>query len=446
MKKIFTFLFAQLAVSSLFSQFWNVQNQVFTQNYTAIYGINIINNDNVWTHSNNVPIAYAKTTNGNASWVSGEFNDVNAYYTGLNMSLYSVGVNSFSAADNMNAWLMTQYNDPYMHNDIWKTSNGGLNWQKQFSFPQQNIGGKLVHFFDANTGIAVSLNAEGFEPNRKYVIYRTTDGGTNWTSITNSPNTPGSAAHYYYTLGDAIYFWESRVGGYKIFKTIDKGLSWTEISHTFDGSDWNLTAWSDINKGIVVEQNPTIVTPMKFLRTTDGGVTWNEFTSTGIPLSWIGDISYLPGTDVLIAVGQNGNISSTYGSWISTDNGNTFTAIDPGVYHTSIRCSTGGICYSGGHNSSAQKPMMYKMNLSSFLKTGEKNFEWDGIFPNPTNGQVNIQTQKEILTSSLYDVSGKLLFKTDKKKIDMSSLLKGVYILKVEFKDGNIVSEKIIKQ
>ncbi|WEK69940.1 MAG: T9SS type A sorting domain-containing protein [Candidatus Chryseobacterium colombiense] len=446
MKKISTFLFAHLAFLSFFSQSWSVQNQVISQNTSFANGISIVNNDNVWAYDSGTPKKYAKTTNGNASWVSGELTDISTYYNSMNISPYGVGLNSFSAADHMNAWVMLQYNDPYMHNDIWKTSNGGLNWQKQFTFSQQNIGGKLVHFFDANTGIALSLNTEGFYPNDKYAIYRTTNGGTNWTPIMNSPNTPGTAAHYYYGLGDALYFWDSRVGGYKIFKTIDRGLSWTEISHTFGGSDWNLTAWSDMSKGIVVEQNPTIFTPMKFLRTTDGGVTWNEFTSTGIPLSWIGDIAYLPGTNILIAVGQDSNISSTQGSWISTDNGNTFTAIDSGIFHRNVRCSTGGVCYSAGHNPSLIKPIMYKMDLSSYLNTGERNFEWEGIFPNPVKDEVNIKTQKGIKTSSLYDISGKLLFKTDQKKIDMSSLLKGVYILKVEFKDGNTVSEKIIKQ
>lgn len=68
------------------------------------------------------------------------------------------------------------------------------------------------------------------------------------------------------------------------------------------------------------------------------------------------------------------------------------------------------------------------------------------IYPNPTKGEVNIKTDKKIKSTSVIDLSGKTLNKTETGNTDISSLPKGVYLMKVEFADGTSATEKIIKQ
>ncbi|WP_347218240.1 choice-of-anchor J domain-containing protein [Chryseobacterium sp.] len=68
------------------------------------------------------------------------------------------------------------------------------------------------------------------------------------------------------------------------------------------------------------------------------------------------------------------------------------------------------------------------------------------IYPNPTKGEVNIKTDKKIKSTSVIDMSGKTLNRTESGNTDISSLPKGTYLMKVEFADGTATTEKIIKQ
>ncbi|RQO39297.1 hypothetical protein DBR39_09950 [Chryseobacterium sp. KBW03] len=68
------------------------------------------------------------------------------------------------------------------------------------------------------------------------------------------------------------------------------------------------------------------------------------------------------------------------------------------------------------------------------------------IYPNPTKGEVNIKTDKKIKSAIVFDISGKSLINNNSERIDISSLPKGTYLLKVDFSDGTSTTEKVIKQ
>ncbi|MBW8521980.1 T9SS type A sorting domain-containing protein (plasmid) [Chryseobacterium chendengshani] len=67
------------------------------------------------------------------------------------------------------------------------------------------------------------------------------------------------------------------------------------------------------------------------------------------------------------------------------------------------------------------------------------------IYPNPTKGEINIKTDKKIKSSTVFDLSGKVLLQTDSQKVNIGSFTKGTYLLKVEFADGSTKTEKVIK-
>ncbi|QOD60763.1 T9SS type A sorting domain-containing protein [Polaribacter haliotis] len=67
-------------------------------------------------------------------------------------------------------------------------------------------------------------------------------------------------------------------------------------------------------------------------------------------------------------------------------------------------------------------------------------------YPNPTSGVFTIDTANfEVEKIDIFNVSGKKVFSTNQKQVDITSLSKGVYLLKLETTAGKFVSKRIIK-
>jgi subtilisin family serine protease len=69
------------------------------------------------------------------------------------------------------------------------------------------------------------------------------------------------------------------------------------------------------------------------------------------------------------------------------------------------------------------------------------------IYPNPTSGVLNIQSEKEILNVQLISVEGKIVRKLGAvSQLDLNNLPNGIYILKVQFTDGKSEIRKVVKK
>jgi serine protease AprX len=69
------------------------------------------------------------------------------------------------------------------------------------------------------------------------------------------------------------------------------------------------------------------------------------------------------------------------------------------------------------------------------------------IYPNPTSSILNIQSDKEISGLQLISVEGKLIRKYgNQTQLNMEELPKGVYILKVQLKNGQTEIKKVVKK
>lgn len=67
------------------------------------------------------------------------------------------------------------------------------------------------------------------------------------------------------------------------------------------------------------------------------------------------------------------------------------------------------------------------------------------VYPNPTDSVINITTDKVISKSIIFDFSGKSVQEFgNQKRLDISKIKEGIYILKVIFKDGTTENIKII--
>lgn len=68
------------------------------------------------------------------------------------------------------------------------------------------------------------------------------------------------------------------------------------------------------------------------------------------------------------------------------------------------------------------------------------------VYPNPTKETVTVQSKNIVKKLELYSVDGKKLQETTSINLNLGAFPKGIYIVKAEFQDGNIATEKIIKE
>ncbi|QQQ26981.1 T9SS type A sorting domain-containing protein [Chryseobacterium indoltheticum] len=448
MKKVLFSAFALMVSSSAFSQYWSTQNTGFSTASRGISGMEVSDANTAWafaydgvTPTNNVQ-EFTKTSNGGTTWTSGAINVGNPALTITNISGVSgttawVGALLSTSSDGLGA--------------VYKTVNGGTTWiaQQAFSTAGESYL-NFVHAFDANNVIV------GGDPeNAEFELYTTSNGGSSWTRVldANLPNPNIGEYGYnagYYAVGNNIFFYTNKG---RIYKSTDKGLNWTIA---FTGSTYSLTdfggatvngdmAWSDANRGIVFKRNflGTTPTALAIYRTTDGGQTWSTVMFTGITAANnINDITYVPGTNILVATSSS---QTTGGSWKSLDNGSTWTALDTGVQHLNVRCSDASTCYSGGFNTSATVGGMFKSSQNLGVADTSKAINVLSMYPNPTKGEVNIKTDKKIKSTTVLDLSGKVIATGSSEKANLNGFTKGTYLITVEFADGSTKTEKIIK-
>jgi len=90
-----------------------------------------------------------------------------------------------------------------------------------------------------------------------------------------------------------------------------------------------------------------------------------------------------------------------------------------------------------------------KINDPSLNATGtttEEQLTTFTIYPNPATNSLTIESNIIINNVSIYNELGQLLLKTNKTNIDISTLTKGIYYLKITNEIGNIEIKKVVKQ
>jgi len=95
-----------------------------------------------------------------------------------------------------------------------------------------------------------------------------------------------------------------------------------------------------------------------------------------------------------------------------------------------------------------------KAKIDNIIVVGDVATRIDGenqnefaIYPNPSNGIVNIETDSQIENICIFDLTGKQVFESSSNStyatIELTSLSKGIYIFKVITVDNNVYTRKI---
>ncbi|GIV59351.1 hypothetical protein GQ464_006840 [Rhodocaloribacter litoris] len=267
---------------------------------------------------------YAVTTDGGVTWRTGtvpeadtlEFRDVHG-------------------VDARTAYLLSA--GPGAASRIYKTTDGGTSWTRQFTNPEPDGFFDCFDFWDETHGLAFSDSIEG----QLYLLI--TEDGTTWRRLppeTLPPALPGEGA--FAASGTCVV---TRPGGHvwigtgasavaaRVLHSPDYGRTWTVaetplVSDTPSSGIYTL-AFLDDRRGAALggDYARRDSVPARTVATTaDGGTTWTLAGAAPLRGAVFG-ATYVPGapTPTLVAVGPDG-------SALSTDNGRTWTRFDDASY------------------------------------------------------------------------------------------------------------------
>jgi len=153
---------------------------------------------------------------------------------------------------------------------IYRTQDGGTHWDVQFWDPALYF--RSIRMADSQRGFAGTLVSSK-------LLYATTNGGANWTLVTNLPALrPNALCGLSAPSSQVIYGVGSYSGPARLIKTANGGATWTSIDlSAFATTLVDVHFLSEL-EGIVIGSTGTFPSQSRavVLRTTNGGVTWRR--------------------------------------------------------------------------------------------------------------------------------------------------------------------------
>ncbi|KAB1155097.1 YCF48-related protein [Flavobacterium luteum] len=196
---------------------------------------------------------------------------------------------------------------------VYKTTDGGDTWKIQLSELTPALPGNYyfrnIEFLNENIGFLGTLNG---------VFFKTIDGGTNWTIITNFSTNPPAICGLDAVGLSTIYGCGAYFSPAYIIKSIDSGQTWQYIDMSTYANALVEILFQDENIGFASGKNDK---GGMILKTIDGGITWEEVYNTSIPGEYVWKLELLP-TNSDIVFGAVESVAPLKGKFVkSIDNG-----------------------------------------------------------------------------------------------------------------------------
>ena len=185
---------------------------------------------------------------------------------------------------------------------------------------------------------------------------------------------------------------------------------------------WNVGVYDGINELAIEECDSFQYNGVTFLYDT-------SFTDTLFGQSEFGCDSFV-NTDIKINKSNTSNITINtfddyqFGDALLTESGN-YTQL----FSTSEGCDS-----------------IVNLNLNYEVNDLNKSVDDFKIYPNPARQHIEIISEKRIRKGAVLSLEGKLKLNFEDKNIDMSNLVEGLYLLRVEFENGETKIQKLIIQ
>ncbi|MCF8371389.1 MAG: T9SS type A sorting domain-containing protein [Bacteroidales bacterium] len=322
--KIF-YLCVTLLIPALGFGQWEIQSTGFADSLRGLEQIWAVDNNIVWAIANDgsgndsIIQEFTRTIDGGTTWTPGIINGA--------VGLTPTGIFALNADT---AWTLL-YNPDTDGGKVFRTNDGGVTWVHQptaLFVDTLEAYPNLIYFWNENDGFCM-----GDPTNDYFEIYTTSDGGNLWTRVdsTNMPMLiPGEWGYAgYFSVVDNTFWFGTSKGN--IYKTTDKGHTWSSISNPFlNIGKIRIIQFTDTLNGIIGDRTNNT---FSLYKTDDGGATWQPITPTGTVYGR--SISYVPGTPGTLI--STSNATALSGSSISYDFGDTWTDI-PGSAGVGFTC------------------------------------------------------------------------------------------------------------
>jgi len=281
--------------------------------------------------------------------------------------------------------------------------------------------------------------------------WQNTSGGSSFTiALKQDGSLWGWGENTYGQLGDGTNtnkLFPTRIGLSNDWKTISAGGSYT-VALKNDGSLWTCGSNSDCQLGDGTIINKNLITRV-------GADTDWEVISGGISHTMA-----IKKDGSLWGWGNNGNRQLGLDFYITRASSPTragssydWKVVSANVYSTvALKINNSywgwGSNYSGqlGDNTTIDKSKPTQITgPCSALSISDINKLKVTIYPNPAKDYFSV-SRKDIKQVQLYSLDGKLIKKyLGFDKYSVNGLAKGIYIIKIQLENGNVVSEKIVK-
>ena len=364
--------------------------------------------------------------NDSVGWVSTTGKVLKTTNAGDTWTAYASGILS---TDNLNAVTFSSENIGWAVGPggiIYKTTDGGVNWSLQTSGTTNDLNSVSV----VNDSTVWVVGAQGANPVYA-VILKTTNGGLTWNSINSL------------VVGDldVVQFMDENlgwaVGGNLVMRTVDGGLNWTSTNTPTQALyDMHFVSPS---KGWAVGQNGTVIV------SSDSGSTWTVQTSNAT--SRLNGVYFASATEGWIvgsgALGQNPTIRYTNNAgttWTTLITGLPISSGFAGVFFNSP--NKGWIVGTSGR--------IFTFNPSVSTVVSQENL-LVSIYPNPTNNIANIEFESfGTYELKVLDISGKLVHSEEltaqNHQINTESWPAGIYQISITNDKGQMSNKTIVKQ
>ena len=232
---------------------------------------------------------------------------------------------------------------------LWKTTNifaPQPNWAPVNDF-FENIAITTITYNPANTQVMYFGTGEGWynsDAVRGNGIWKSTDGGNNWTQLTSTANPTFHYVQKMEVASNGHVFAATRNSG--IQKSTDGGNTWTKVLGSGAGGMTNTAADVEIAANGDIYCALGIMTTDGIYKSTDGGNTFTKLTS-GLPSSGYTriELACAPSDANRVYAILNGSNNDALGIYRSINGGSNWTAVaNPTIsgYGTSNFCRSQG--------------------------------------------------------------------------------------------------------
>lgn len=242
---------------------------------------------------------------------------------------------------------------------VWKTTDGGANWTP-LTDDQASLAMGAIAVAPSNTSIVYAGTGElSFSSSSYYGagVLKSVNGGATWTQTGSPAGAPfagpfSSGLGGMYIGGMAIHPSDPNVvfvsarrfsnSGSGIYRTTDGGNNWTEVLLT------NPNTGAGMPAGSAIQYRPGITSVLYagfgntgssagsagMWRSTDGGTTWSQLGG-GLPTSNVGRVEFTISVSnpmvMYVAIQDTGEVGGSFGALLglykSTDGGDTWTKL-----------------------------------------------------------------------------------------------------------------------